>query len=70
LFSGLDLKTGNSLHCLIVLYYPENGKGGAIMKNKKDSYMGDVGLPGKIDEVRKERTIQIALMESVCPKDH
>jgi predicted ATP-dependent serine protease len=30
------------------------------MKNKKDSYMGDVGLPGKIDDISelKEKLIE------------
>jgi hypothetical protein len=50
--------------------YPQNGKGGrANMKNKKDSYMGDVGIIKKLDDIPelKERLIEAFDAKS---KDH
>jgi hypothetical protein len=39
------------------------------MKNKKDSYMGDVGLPGKIDDIPELKEKLIEVFDTKC-HDH
>jgi hypothetical protein len=53
---------------LVTKAYPQNGRR-TIMKNKKDSYLGDVGLPGKIDDIPELKEKLIAAFDAKA-NDH